>query len=96
MDAELKNQLRADDDLMTLLKTAFRSGHTHCYSLQVWTPEGPWAALGTAGDPTKGGAHWMTLVERMEDEGRRVLSITPLGSIEHLVRELGIDVRREQ
>ena len=97
MDKELRQKLRSDEDLMGLIETGLRAGHTHCYSLSVWTPEGPWATLATSGDPSKGGqANWMAAVDRLEEEGRRVLSITPLGTLEHLVRELGFDVRMPQ
>jgi len=83
----LSDELNDNRELLEMLQQGLRLGHTQCYSIGHQVPDGSiWYSLGVA----KHGSDWLRATDRMSTEGDVVVSIVPLGTIQHLAQYMGL------
>ena len=88
----LQEELNDNEDLLEMLMQGVHKGFTQCYSVGHLTTDGSiWYSLGVAGAQSD----WLKATSEMDYDGSQVVSIIPLGTIEHLCTYMGLMPRKE-
>lgn len=87
-DTEETKELLNDDELMGILKKGVIQGHTMCYSMGIWSPEGTVYTMATAASEPRN-TNWLRTIDNLQNDGLRVISVHRLGTIKDLLLSIG-------